>query len=167
MTAAMSNPGRAWVVGPKPDLEVVAAVRCRVFDGLARDATHGLGRAQHRVGRSHVAEVNRQVGRLAHAQRRLPAPRRRGHAHLAREVRGRVRADPALEVRVEVEAHGPSERQFDDRLEGGLDARPPADRQAPMRFLVVHAGARNQVARDRAHHAGTQATLAGHHEECR
>ena len=85
--------------GAEPDLEVVTAVRGSIFNGLARDAAHGLGRAQHRVGRSHVAEVDRQVGRLAHAQRRVPAARRRGHAHAAGEVRGRVRADPAFEMR--------------------------------------------------------------------
>ena len=161
------EPGPGMRRGAEADLQVVAAVGGGVFDGLARDATHGLGRAQHRVGRGHVAEVDRQVGRLAHAQRRVPAARWRGHAQLAGEVRGRVRADPAFEMRVEVEAHAASERQFDDRLEGGLDTRPPAHRQAPMRLLVVHARAGNQVARDRADHAGTQAALTGHDEERR
>ena len=36
-----------------------------------------------------------------------------------------------------------------------------------MRLLVVHARACDQVARDRAHHAGPQAALAGNHEERR
>lgn len=89
--------------GAEAQLEVQLPVRRRVDDGLVGDPADRVRVAEQRVARRDAREVRGQIARLLQAQRRGPALRRLGSAERPRELGRGPRADPPLEVRVEVE----------------------------------------------------------------
>ncbi len=102
------EPGASVGGRPEAHLEEVAAIGRGILHGLARHAAQGLGRSEDRVRGGHVGEVDRQVPGLVHLQGAVPPATRCRDAGFPGDLGRRGRSDPALEMRVQVQAHGAS-----------------------------------------------------------